>query len=245
MSGNETWYKSWFDTEYYHMLYQYRDDHEARGFMSNILGHLNPSSGSSVLDLACGRGRHARFMSEHDLEVTGIDLSENNILYARRFEKENLRFIQGDMSEDLGTADYDYIFNLFTSFGYFDKPEQSAQAMQNIARALRPGGKLVIDFMNVEKVRLGLVKEEEMLEGCVKFRVRRFIRDGFIIKDIRVTDGDEQDRYEERVQMLDLDSFESIMKIAGLELKDCFGDFNLKPFNPGDSERLIMIAERL
>lgn len=244
MNQKEIWYKSWFDTEYYHLLYQYRDDHEARGFMSNILHHLNPEPKSKVLDLACGRGRHARFMSERDLEVTGLDLSENNIQFASRFERDNLRFIQGDMSEDIGTADYDFIFNLFTSFGYFEKPEQSSQAMQNIAKALKPGGKLVIDFMNVEKVRLGLVKEEEMLEGCVKFRVRRFIRDGFIIKDIRVSDGDEQDRYEERVQMLDLESFESMMKSAGLELKECFGDFDLNPFSEGTSERLIMIAER-
>jgi SAM-dependent methyltransferase len=244
MNQKETWYKSWFDTEYYHLLYQYRDDHEARGFMSNLLRYLEPLPKSKVLDLACGRGRHAIFMSERDLDVTGIDLSENNIHFAKRHEQDNLRFIQGDMSEDLGTERFDYIFNLFTSFGYFDTPEQSERAMHNIAKALKPGGRLVIDFMNVEKVRLGLVKEEEMLEGCVKFRVRRLIRDGFILKDIRVFDGDEQDRFEERVQMLDLKSFETMMSQAGLKLRESFGDFNLTPFSAKESERLIMIAER-
>lgn len=244
MSNTEAWYRSWFDTEYYHLLYQYRDDHEARDFMNHLLAYLEPEPASKMLDLACGRGRHSRLLHDRGYTVTGLDLSENNIVFARRFQAENLEFVQGDMSEDLGTSRYHYIFNLFTSFGYFDSREQSQEAMNNIARALKKGGRLILDFMNVEKLRSGLVKEEEMKQGCVKFRVRRLIRDGCIIKDIRISDRDEQHDYEERVQLLDLASFEEMFRVAGLVLLDKFGGFDLQPFDAQHSERLIMIARR-
>ena len=245
MTHHDTWYKSWFDTEYYHLLYQYRDDHEAHGFMSKLIDHLQPAPGSRVLDLACGRGRHARFLSERHLDVTGIDLSENNIQYAKNHQSSKLKFLRGDMADDLGTSEYDFIFNLFTSFGYFKTLAQSARAMNNIARALKPGGRLVLDFMNVEKVRLGLVKEEELKQGCIHFKVHRFIREGFIIKDIRISDRDEQHNFEERVQMLNLSAFENMIQDSGMKMLEVFGDFDLRPFRASESERLIMIAERL
>lgn len=244
MNQREAWYKSWFDTEYYHMLYQYRGDHEAHNFIQRLLDYLQPVKGSQVLDLACGRGRHAKYLSEHDLAVTGVDLSSNNIAYARRYAAENLRFVQGDMRDDLGSDQYSLVFNLFTSFGYFDSRQQSLLAMHNIGRSMQVGGLLVLDFMNVEKVRLGLVREEEFSQACVRFKVRRVIRDGFVVKEISIQDRDEQHQFEERVQLLDRPAFESMFNETGLELVKCFGDFSLSDFEPLKSERLIMIAKR-
>ena len=245
MSTEASWYKSWFDTGYYHLLYQYRDDHEARDFMKNLLRYLQPEPGSRALDLACGRGRHARFLSDKGLQVTGIDLSLNNIEHARQFENDNLQFKQGDMRDDLGHQQYRYIFNLFTSFGYFDTLEESQVALANMAEALTGEGRLILDFMNVEKVKLGLVREEEMTEDEVQFKVRRFIRDGFIIKEIHIEDQGRHHRYEERVQMLDLPAFRKLFAAAGLEITDCFGDFDLTPYKAESSERLIMIGRRI
>lgn len=226
------------------MLYKYRDEHEACDFLNNLMAYLKPKPGTRVLDLACGRGRHARYLCKHDLNVTGIDLSPNNVKFAQGQPLDNLRFIQGDMCDDLGSGEYSHVFNLFTSFGYFESQEQSLRAMKNIARSLQEGGTLVLDFMNTEKVRLGLVREEEVTQKAVNFKVRRFIREGFIIKEIHVDDGEQQQHFEERVQMLDLPSFEAMFTETGLELVDCFGDFTLKPFSPTDSERLIMIAKK-
>ncbi len=245
MNTGNAWYKSWFNTEYYHKLYRYRDEHEAHNFIANLVDYLQPKDTCHVMDLGCGRGRHARKLSEYNLRVTGIDLSVNNVKFAQDFATEKLRFLQGDMSDHLGDSLYDIVFNLFTSFGYFDTRKQSVKALKNIANSLKEGGVLVLDFMNVEKLQSGLEDEEELIQEGVKFKVRRFMREDFIIKEISIQDAEEHFMFEERVQLLNKASFASMMREAGLSIRKCFGDFNLQAYDALTSERLIIIADKL
>src|SRR5690554_744393 len=84
----EGWFETWFDTSYYHILYQNRDFVEAERFITNLLAFLKLPAGSNCLDLACGKGRHSVFLNKHGLKVTGVDLSENSINEAKTFENE-------------------------------------------------------------------------------------------------------------------------------------------------------------
>ena len=77
----ENWYASWFKTPFYHILYKDRNDQEARFFMDGLTSFLNLPSGSEILDLACGKGRHARYLNELGFDVTGVDLSPESIAY--------------------------------------------------------------------------------------------------------------------------------------------------------------------
>ena len=58
------WFQSWFNTPYYHMLYQHRDSKDAELFVQALVKKLAITEGDKVLDLACGRGRHARFLEQ-------------------------------------------------------------------------------------------------------------------------------------------------------------------------------------
>jgi len=62
---NNEWFKSWFDSDYYHILYAHRDEKEAEVFLSNLIQKLKIKQGSSILDLGCGRGRHARLLKKY------------------------------------------------------------------------------------------------------------------------------------------------------------------------------------
>ena len=73
------WFESWFDTPYYHLLYQDRNDREAQLFIDRLLGYLQVSGDMRMLDVACGKGRHAIYMNRQGFNVTGIDLSEQNM----------------------------------------------------------------------------------------------------------------------------------------------------------------------
>lgn len=243
MTHQKSWFRSWFDTEYYHILYQHRDDNEARFFIENLIKKLKPSKTSHILDLACGRGRHAIFLNEMGYKVTGIDLSESSIEYARRYENERLHFEVGDMREDFGEKRFDYIFNLFTSFGYFENWEDDLRALKMMKRALKPGGTLVLDFMNVNKVKLGLVEEEVRKSDGIEFHISRFIREDAVIKDIRFEDEGREYHFEEKVQLLERNDFEKLFSEAGFEIRNIYGDFELHDFHPRDSERLILFAE--
>ena len=91
------WFQSWFDTPYYHILYKHRDYQEAEVFIKNILTYLNLDKDDSILDLACGKGRHSIFLNSLGHKVTGLDLSKNNIEYAKKHESNSLSFEVHDM----------------------------------------------------------------------------------------------------------------------------------------------------
>ncbi len=243
MSTGNTWFSAWFDSPYYHLLYKDRDDKEARFFMTELIKKLQPTKEAHLLDLACGRGRHAKFLHKQGLKVTGIDLSPQNIAWATKHHaKEGLDFEVGDMRQPYGENRFDYILNMFTSFGYFETYEEDIQALRMMKRALKPGGCLVLDFMNVEKVRLGLVKEEVRQVGDIEFHLNRFIRNGKVIKTIRFEDQGENWEYEEQVQLIGHQEFVQMFKEAGLHIEATYGDFDLSPFDAVNSERLVLFA---
>lgn len=242
--SSEDWFESWFNTSYYHKLYAHRDDHEAQFFIKNVLGVLPINPQCKLLDLACGRGRHSIFLSENNCDVIGLDLSEKNIEFAKSFETEKLKFEIGDMRENFGVQRFDYIFNLFTSFGYFQDKSDNSKACNSIHQALKPGGMLILDFMNVNKVKLGLVKKEiKRVEG-LEFHIERFIRDNKVIKKISFSDNSKDFNYEEQVQLLELSDFEELFEKSNLRIEKIYGDFNLQDFEPINSERLILFASR-
>ncbi|MBC7524978.1 MAG: methyltransferase domain-containing protein, partial [Flavobacterium sp.] len=118
-ANSKTWYASWFDSPYYHILYKDRNYREAQIFMDNLTRYLNLPEKAKVLDLACGKGRHSIYLNQLGFEVTGVDLSENSILEAKKNENESLHFNVHDMRNPFHQK-FDAIFNLFTSFGYFE-----------------------------------------------------------------------------------------------------------------------------
>src|SRR5688572_19479368 len=92
-----TWFKDWFNSPYYHQLYFQRDDAEAAAFIDKLIDHLQPSPRSMMLDVACGKGRHSIQLASKGYFVTGIDLSEDSIIEAKKFETDNLEFFVHDM----------------------------------------------------------------------------------------------------------------------------------------------------
>lgn len=242
MSEKETWFESWFNTSYYHKLYAHRDDNEAKFFIQNLLVELNVGRTCKLLDLACGRGRHAVFLNKQGHDVTGIDLSEKSIEFAKQFETSSLHFEVGDMRQNFGENRFDYVFNLFTSFGYFEDKSDNILALKAIHQSLKPCGLLVMDFMNVNKVELGLVEEEVKNVEGIEFHIQRLIRDGRVVKKIFFEDKGQSFEYEEQVQLLTLDDFEEMMEESGFKIENTYGDFKLEPFDFINSERLILFA---
>ena len=86
-------YNTWFNSSYYHILYKNRDYKEAKEFVKTILKHLKLEKQSSILDAACGKGRHSIEMERLGYKVLGIDLSNNSINEAKKFKKKNTNLI--------------------------------------------------------------------------------------------------------------------------------------------------------
>jgi len=235
-----TWYASWFDTPYYHLLYKERNQSEAQMFMDNLTNYLNIPEGSSILDLACGKGRHSKYLNSIGYKVTGVDLSINSIAFAKKFENKTLHFEVHNMCKPYNEK-FDAIFNLFTSFGYFNKEENNLETIKAIKSDLNETGFGVIDFMNSQHVIDSLVPEDEKTVDGITFNLKRYVQDGYIIKDIKFEADGTEFSFQERVRAFTLKDFETIFDQAGVHLLDVFGDYKLNRFDANNSERLIMI----
>lgn len=236
----ENWFTSWFDTPYYHILYKDRDYEEALSFMKKLTTFLGLKKGQTIMDLACGKGRHAISLNKLKYDVTGVDLSPESILYAKNFENESLHFDVHDMCKPYHKK-FDAVFNLFTSFGYFENETDNYSTIAAIKANLKPGGKAVIDFMNVNYVKSNLVEKETKSVSNITFHIHRYLKDGYIIKDISFRDNNENYLFTEKVKALTIRDFQNYFDKAGIELLFTFGDYNLGTFDPEKSPRLILI----
>jgi SAM-dependent methyltransferase len=237
---SENWFASWFDTPYYHILYKERNYREAQIFMDNLTHYLNLPEKAKVLDLACGKGRHSIYLNQLGFVVVGADLSGNSIAEANKNKNETLHFQVHDMRDSFEEK-FDAIFNLFTSFGYFENDDDNLTTLKAMKDSLSEYGFAVIDFMNVNQVIMNLVPEEVKTVENIDFHIKRYVSDGHIFKEIDFEDQGQKFHYTEKVKALKLQYFEEMMEEAGIYLLDIFGDYKLKKFHKTDSERLIMI----
>ena len=136
---------------------------------------------------------------------------------------------------------YDAIFNLFTSFGYFEDDADNYRTVKAIHNSLTETGFAVIDFMNVDYVIEKLVSNEVKSVDGINFHIKRYVKDGYIFKEIDFEDKGKKFHFTEKVQALRLADFEQMMEAAGIFLLDIFGDYKLRKYYKNQSERLIMI----
>jgi SAM-dependent methyltransferase len=243
MASNNEWFSDWFDTSYYHILYKNRDEKEAKFFIENLCNFLAIKPNSSLLDLACGKGRHSITLNELGHKVLGVDLSQNSISVAKQHERRGLHFEVHDMRKIIPGLSFDVIFNLFTSFGYFDSSIENKKVIFSVANMLYEKGIFVIDFLNADKVVANLVSEEEKMIDGIQFLIKRIIEGEHIYKKITVIDKNETKNYVERVQLLRLVDFEKLLS-PEFKILHTFGNFDLQKFDATSSDRLIIIAEK-
>ena len=199
MTKHQNWFQSWFNTKYYHILYKQRNYEEAERFLKNLITFLNINKNHTILDLACGKGRHSIFLNSLGYDVTGVDLSEQSIKKASQSSNDRLKFMIHDMRYPI-ESNYDVILNMFTSFGYFNSIDDNFNVLKTIKNSLNKDGIGVIDFMNSNYIINHLVPQNNVEIDGIQFDIKRNFKDGIITKIITVTDGDQTTKYEERVR---------------------------------------------
>lgn len=244
-SENPCWFENWFDSPYYHLLYSNRDDSEAEKFVHNLIGFLKPVPGSRMLDLACGKGRHAIAMNKHGFDVTGIDLSEKSIADAKKNEASGLSFFVHDMRQPFMVNYFEYTFNLFTSFGYFSGIRENQTVIKAVKSGLRKNGVFVIDFLNSTLVKKHIAEKNEGLieSGGIQFFWKKRIENNVVIKDISFEVENCKKTFTEQVQLLNLTDFEKLLA-PYFSIENIFGDYKLGKFEELNSPRLIIIARK-
>ncbi|MFY0651261.1 MAG: class I SAM-dependent methyltransferase [Cyclobacteriaceae bacterium] len=240
------WFDEWFDSLYYHILYKHRDYEEAAFFIDRLVDYLGIHPGEKILDLACGKGRHSVYLSKKGFDVTGVDLSVQNIELAKRHQADNVHFEVHDMRDVYKPDGFHYIFNLFTSFGYLDTKEANLNVIKSTVESLKVGGKLLIDFMNPYVVINHLVEAEERVIDNIHFKItREFTEDEYLVKHIDIVDHGQQYHFYEKVKAIRRVEFLEYFERTNLKVVDVFGDYELSPYQMDKSLRLIFLVEKL
>lgn len=241
------WFATWFNSSYYYDLYAYRNAEEATHFIHKLINFLEPIPNSKMLDVGCGRGRHVKTLVEKGFDVTGIDISPDAIKEALTYENDHTHFFVHDMRLPFWINYFDYVFNFFTSFGYFATPREHNNALKTMSQSLKTNGYLIIDYLNVAVAEKNFIAKTEQNINGVHYTIEKYHDETHFYKTILIDDTIKklQKRYTERVAKFSLVDFIKIFTQNNLTLKETFGNYQLEPYNAEESPRLIMIAVKV
>lgn len=247
MTDQLPWFKKWFDSPYYENLYFRRDKAEAASFIDKLILHLKPLPAAMMLDIGCGSGRHSVQLASKAFDVTGIDISENSILQAKKKENDHLHFFVHDMRLPFFINYFDYAFNFFTSFGYFKTRREHDNAIRTVAQALKPGGVFVIDYLNVHYEEEHLVPESKIEIKGVNYFIRKYFDETHFYKKILVEDHKLKVplQFIEKVAKFSFGDFVDMLSFRKMQVQEVFGDYNFHEYDVKKSPRMIIIAKKM
>jgi SAM-dependent methyltransferase len=236
----------WFQAAFgalYPIVYSHRDDASAEREAAFARDFLGIAPGSRVLDLASGDGRHLAAFGALGFDAVGVDLSET--LTQRARARGCCHVVRADLRALPFAPDtFDHATSFFTSFGYFESEDENLQALREAARALRAGGRLLLDVPDRDQLERELVPCSEFLRDGLRMRCDRAIAGGRVRKSVRVTTprGEEVAHFEESVRVYTLDELRGILGAAKLRVVREAGGFDGRAIGKGD--RYLVAAER-
>jgi SAM-dependent methyltransferase len=150
--------KSWHEQDVFwetvaSILFSQRRWSDAPAEVEKVVSLLGIGPGTHILDLCRGVGRHSLELARRGFHVTGVDRTR---LYLDRASKQaeaealKVEFVQDDMRTFCRPDAFDAVINLFTSFSYFEDPEEDRQVLLNVYRSLKPGGVFLLEMLGKE-----------------------------------------------------------------------------------------------
>jgi SAM-dependent methyltransferase len=242
-----TWYKEWFNSDNYLKVYRHRDETEAERLVDLIVNNIISVSGSKVLDMACGSGRHAIIFASKGYEVTAIDLSKNLIAAAKtNAKKQNVivEFVNSDILEYNSEVNFDIAVNLFTSIGYFEDDKENFKVIKKAFDLLTDRGFFIIDYFNKIYLLKNLIPTTVFSDNGTRITQNRFVDGNRVRKNITIENDGTIDEFYESVRLYSHDEMVSFLKRAGFKIMKRFGDYKGNDFEEESSQRLIIFAQK-
>jgi SAM-dependent methyltransferase len=213
---------------------------------------LELPAGAAILDAPCGHGRIANLLAARGYNVTGLDVTPLFLDAARRDATDEslaVEYVHGDIRDLQWRERFDGIVNWFTSFGYFDDDTNRA-VLRGFRAALRPGGRLLVEQLNRDRVvqnlpsagasqeRVLLIAErgDDLLFDRVRFdeQANRTVTERIVVRNGRVR------RFVFTVRTFTVPEITSWLLDAGFSSVDVL-DSTLEPFSLA-AERMIVVA---
>jgi SAM-dependent methyltransferase len=243
------WFIDLFDEDYLRTL-PFLTPQATQAEAEFVINALGLSPGAQVLDVGCGYGRHAMELAARGFHIVGLDLSTP--LLVRGGEEAHRRgltinFVRGDVRELDFDAQFDGAYCLFSTFGYFDD-ETNKKTVANMARALRPGGRLLIEILNRDYVIADLPTRVWWEgDGCVvleEVELNYFSSRIQVNRSVVFDDGRQLEQ-EISVRAYSLHEVGKLLHSAGLRVLEVSGAYHTRGrFFGNQSRHIIVLAER-
>ena len=221
----------------------------APGEVDKVLSLTQPPDGGSVLDLACGPGRHSIELARRGYRVTGTDRTSDYIDEARHRAAESaidVEFLVADMRSFVRPQAFDLVVNLYSSFGYFEDEEEHRRVIRNVHQSLKPGGRLIVDLVGREPIALRFRPEAvtRYPNGTVIVEERRILNDWRHHESTwtRISDG-VASTYTIRMRLYGASDLTALLQNCGFHEVEVFGSLDGAPYDL-TARRLIAVARK-
>jgi SAM-dependent methyltransferase len=216
--------------------------------VDSIIALLNIQPSISVLDLCCGSGRHSLELARRGFHVTGVDRTQHYLDGAiAQAGKEGLdvEFVQEDMRTFCRPGTYDAVVNMFTSFGYFEDPEDDRRVVMNVCHSLKTDGLFLMDTMGKEVLaRIFQERGWSEEEGVIWLQERKVSQNwGWMWNRWILLRGDERIEGEISHRLYAATEMVSLLKACGFKSVDVYGDIHGSPYDH-NARRLVTVARK-
>jgi 2-polyprenyl-3-methyl-5-hydroxy-6-metoxy-1,4-benzoquinol methylase len=241
------WYKDWFNSENYLKVYSHRDESEAERLVNLIATKLILAPNSSVLDMACGAGRHAIVFAKMGFNVNAVDLSERLISEAKKEALVNgvkINFVLSDILDYNPDKHFDLVVNLFTSIGYFESDEENYSVVRKAHSLLKQGGYFVLDYFNKDFLLKNLIPTTVFSEDGIRIIQNRAVEGTRIVKKINIENKGSIEEFYESVRLYSKDEILRFISNSGFTIEKLYGDYFGNNYDSETSQRLIIFAKK-
>lgn len=214
--------------------------------VEQLIALLQIAPGASVLDCACGPGRHTLELARRGYQVTGIDRTKGYLEEAlRRAKAANLapELLLDDMRHFRRPDTFDAVLSLFTSFGYFKDAAENEAVLLNLYQSLKTGGSLLMEISGKEVIaRIYQRRDWREIDGAYFLEERDVAINWSRMESrwILVKDGAVKERRFDH-WLYSAAELEKMLMGAGFGRIEFYGDLEGAPYD-NEAKRLVAVA---
>lgn len=244
------WYVSFFGEDYLRIYTPFLSPARTEQEVQEILRLLDLSPNSSLLDLCCGYGRHTIPLASQGYRLTGQDLNSAFLQRAQAAAEDKkvaIRWIQSDMRALPFENEFDAVINIFTSFGYLENDDEDLRVLQQVQKALKPGGLFLLETIYQPRVIRTFTPH-----GIIRYN------DGLIVLEERSVDllnsrnevrislirpDGSRSEHQQSIRVYTLTELARMLTRAGLPIQAYYGGLDGSPLTM--DSRLVILSKKI